>query len=434
MIKLEVIKLDVRNEKRNPRPDQNPHPYPLPRGAGEGENSKAGKGLCLTPLCSFPAPCKKLKVTGLMFQFNIAALAFLLLVISLAVAPIAGYAQSSGPSPSTALGIGGFSSEQNEGAGPLTGMTGSSNGHPAVQAVDPVYNFGAVYNGAVVKHAFRLKNAGTAPLTIGGVQTSCGCTAAQPTRSHLLPGEESAIAVSFDTRSDHGPATRTITVFTNDPNHQQLQLTMRGDVKVQVEASPSLVMFDHVRRGTEQSHQVTLTDEMPDRSFKVGPITNANPNIKVASAPLSGAKPGALLTITLLKTTPAGPITDLVKVNTSRAAVEIPVSGMVLGDINVSPPQVSFGVIARHASALRILRLTNSGDHPVNVTGISSNNDSVIADVEPVKAGKEYKITVQLRPNTPDGVLRGMLAIKTDDPHQQEVQVPFYGIVGSFKS
>jgi len=26
-----------------------------------------------------------------------------------------------------------------------------------------------------------------------------------------------------------------------------------------------------------------------------------------------------------------------------------------------------------------------------------------------------------------------MLAIKTDDPHQQDVQIPFYGIVGSFK-
>jgi len=26
-----------------------------------------------------------------------------------------------------------------------------------------------------------------------------------------------------------------------------------------------------------------------------------------------------------------------------------------------------------------------------------------------------------------------MLAIKTDDPHQQDVRVPFYGIVGSFK-
>lgn len=343
---------------------------------------------------------------------------------------MSGNAQSSGSSSSFLNG--GFSSETNQAGGQLNTL-GASNGHPLAQALDPVYDFGDVYNGTTVKHTFRLKNAGTAPLTISAVRTSCGCTAAQPTKSNLLPGEDSLIAVSFDTHADHGPATRTITVFTNDPAHQQLQLTMRGDVKVQVAASPSLVIFERIKRGTQQSRQVTLTDQMPDATFKVGAITNANPDIKVVSQPIRGAKPAALLTITLLKTAPAGPIADLLKVNTSRVPVEIPVSGTVLGDINVNPPQVSFGIVPHHASALRFVRLTNSGDHPVKVTGIASNNESVTAGVEPVKAGKEYKITVQLRPNTPDGVLRGMLAIKTDDPHQQEVQIPFYGIVGSFK-
>jgi hypothetical protein len=308
-----------------------------------------------------------------------------------------------------------------------------SNGHPQVQALDPVYDFGSVYSGTIVRHTFRLKNAGTAPLTISGVRTSCGCTAARPSKNQLLPGEETAIAVSFDTHTDNGPATRTITVFTTDPNHQQLQMTMRGDVKVQVAVSPSLVTFEGVKRGTEQSRQVTLTDQMPDKTFKVGAITNANREIKIAEQPTNGAKPGALLTVTLLKTAPAGPTSDLIKVSTSRVAVEIPVSGTVLGDINVNPPQVSFGIVPHHASALRFVRLTNTGDHPVKVTGISSNNTSVVAGVQSLKTGKEYKVSVQLLPNTPDGVLRGMLAIKTDDPRQQDVQVPFYGIVGSFK-
>jgi hypothetical protein len=370
----------------------------------------------------------ELKVKNQMLRFMFVAT--LLLLAAALLGSTRGYAQSSGSSSS--LVNGGFSSETNE-LGSQLSTLGTSNGHPLAQAPDPVYDFGDVYNGTTVKHTFRLKNAGTAPLTISAVRTSCGCTAAQPTKSNLLPGEDSAIAVSFDTRADHGPTTRTITVFTNDAGHQQLQLTMRGDVKVQVEASPSLVIFERIRRGTQQSRQVTLTDEMPDSTFKVGTITNENPNIKVASQPIRGAKPAALLTITLLKTAPAGPIADLLKVNTSRVPMEIPVSGTVLGDINVNPPQVSFGIVPRHASALRFVRLTNSGDHPVQVTAISSNNISVVAAVEPVKTGKEYKIAVRLAPNTPDGVLHGMLAIKTDDPHQQEVQVPFYGIVGSFK-
>jgi hypothetical protein len=363
-----------------------------------------------------------------MLRFTFVSTLFLL--GALLLRSTGGYAQSSGASSS--LLNGGFSAATSDAGSPLNAL-GAANGHPLAQTLDPVFDFGAVYHGTIVKHTFRLKNAGTAQLTINSVRTSCGCTAAQPTKSNLLPGEESDVAVSFDTGSDRGPATRTITVFTNDPAHQQLQLTMRGDVKVQVEANPSLVIFERIKRGTQQSRQLMLTDEMPDRTFTVGAITNESRNIQVASQPIHGVKPGALLTITLLKTAPAGPISDLIKVKTSREPLEIPVSGTVLGDINVNPPQVSFGIVPHHASALRYVRLTNSGDHPVKITGISSNNNSVVAAVELLKTGKEYKIEVRLAPNTPDGVLHGMLAIKTDDPHQQDVQVPFYGIVGSFK-
>jgi hypothetical protein len=367
-----------------------------------------------------------------MSRFPIFAATLWFVVVCLAVAST-GRAQSSAPA-SGALGNGGFSAEQSQAAGPLSRLAGeSSSASPAVKALDPLYDFGAVYSGAVVKHTFKLKNTGGAPLTIAGVQSSCGCTAAQPTKSHVLPGEDSEIAVSFDTHGDHGPSVRTITVFTNDPKHQQLQLTLRGDVRIQVAASPSLVTFDQVKRGSEQSRQVTLTDEMPDQNLHVGPINNSNPNIRVISGPATHGKPGALLTITLLPQAPAGPVSDLIKVTTNRTTVEIPVSGDILGDLNISPRQVTFGVVPHHASALRIVRLTNSGDRPIRITGISSNNDSVFAAVEPLKAGKEYKITVQLRPNSPDGLLRGMLAIKTDDPHQQDVELPFYGIVGSYK-
>ena len=62
----------------------------------------------------------------------------------------------------------------------------------------------------------------------------------------------SVVAVTFDTRSDKGPATRTISVITNDPRHQQISLTLKGDVKVQVEAAPSPVAFGNVRHGSEQ--------------------------------------------------------------------------------------------------------------------------------------------------------------------------------------
>jgi hypothetical protein len=64
---------------------------------------------------------------------------------------------------------------------------------------------------------------------------------------------------------------------------------------------------------------------------------------------------------------------------------------------------------------------------------VKSTNQSVEARVDPVTPGKEYKVTLALRPNTPDGQIRGALTIKTDDPQQTTLTVPYYGIVGSFK-
>jgi hypothetical protein len=333
------------------------------------------------------------------------------------------------------LEAGGFSSE----AGSLPSVLSGNHQAPAAAAgasvsVDqPVFAFGTVYNGNDVKHVFRLKSVGTVPLVIGGVETSCGCTAAEPSKRNVPPGAESDIAVTFDTHADKGPATRIVTVFTNDPKHEQLQLTLKGDVKPQVDVTPTPVTFDKVKHGTQISREVTVTDTRNDRSFKVGPISNSNRDIQVSQRPLPDGKPGAVLQITLLKTMQAGPFNDMVKIATSRTTVDLPVYGTVLGNINVAPPQISFGIVPHNESALRIVRLTNSGDRLVKVIGISSTNPSVTAASEPVKEGKEYKITVQLRPDTPDGTLRGTLAIKTDDPGQQTLQVPFYGIVGTFR-
>jgi len=337
-------------------------------------------------------------------------------------------AQSSTHSLSGEFSAGGESSSNG-----LRGLGAISNGQAAVQVAEAVYNFGTVPKGETVKHIFKLRNVGTAPLIIGGVQTSCGCTAAAPSKSNVAPGEESDIAVSFDTRSDRGAATRTIAVFTNDPKNQQLKLTMKGDVKPQVEASPAPVAFGTVKRGTEQSRRVVITDLANGKDFRVGSIGNSSPHIKVTREPRDDGKRGAVVVIILLKTMPTGTFSDIVKVSTSRAPVDISVFGNVVGDLAAAPPQISFGIVPHNASAMRIVRLTNSGGRTVKVIGLSSTSSNVTATVEPVRPGKEYKITVQLRPNTPDGALRGTLAIKTDDPEQETLQVPFYGIIGSFK-
>ena len=326
----------------------------------------------------------------------------------------------------------GFSAESSGGEG-LTGLTaGTSSAAPSVKLLEPAYDFGAVFQGAQVKHTFSLGNSGPGTLTIGSVTTSCGCTVAQPSKHQVQPGETTDITATFDTGSDKGPAERVITVATNDPKQPRVMLTIKGDVKMKVDANPTPVVFDKVPHGIEVSRQVTVSDLIASPPFRITSITNSSPNLKVTQQQRNDGKPGALLTLTLLKTTPAAAFSDIVKLGTNVAPLNIPVYGTVLGDLNVTPPQVSFGIVKHRAGAVRIARLTNASARPVKVIGVTTNNRMITAAVEPVAPGKEFKLTLELLPNSPDGTLRGSIAIQTDDPGQPVVQVPFYGIVGSF--
>ncbi len=304
---------------------------------------------------------------------------------------------------------------------------------PKIEAVDPAYDFGSALSGPPVKHVFTIRNVGHAPLTIGKVITSCGCTAAKPSKSVLAPGEIATIAAEVDTRFDHGHSLSVVTLATNDPQNPQVELKIEGVIKAQVTAQPEDLDFGKVHHGTAASRDVVLNDLVGGGPFALTSVKNSSPYIKVTSAARTDGKPGALLHVALSPAMPPGPISDTIQIATNRAPLRVAILGVVTGDLTVEPAQVSFGILPHHQGAIRIIRLTNAGQRTINVLGVESTNHSVEARVDPITPGKEYKVTLALLPNTPDGQIRGALTIKTDDPQQTTLTVPYYGIVGSFK-
>jgi hypothetical protein len=304
---------------------------------------------------------------------------------------------------------------------------------PKIQLVSPLYDFGSALEGSMVNHTFKFRNAGQGELEIRGVKTSCGCTAAAPTKNHLAPGEAAEISVGFDTHFQKGHQVRTITAFTNDPDTPQAVMTMQGTVRQQVSATPDQVAFGTVKKGADETREVVITDLVGGGPFSIGPVENENSSIKVVQEKRSDGKPGAILKVTLLPTMPVGPFDDSIKITTNRIPLTVSVFGTVTGDLSLDPAQVSFGIVPRGQDVIRILRLSNQGKRAVKVLDITSSNPAVSAAAQPIAPGKEYKITVVLKHGTPDGQLRGQLAIRTDDPEQATVNVPFYAIVGQFR-
>ena len=333
-----------------------------------------------------------------------------------------------------ALMIAGVAAAQDESGSEIPGINAAPPGpQPKIEIINPLYNFGTALEGTMVNYTFRVKNAGHGELLIRGIKPSCGCTVAKPSANHLAPGEVADIAVGFDTRFQKGHQTRTITLLSNDPNSPSSMMTMQGTVRQQVAVTPAQVAFGDVRKGTEETREVVIDDLTNQAGFSVGDVSNSSPGIKVSKEPRKDGKPGALLRVSLLKTMPVGAFDDTIKVTTNRIPVQVDVFGTVTGDLNLDPAQVSFGIVPKGQDVVRILKLSNTGPRDIKVLGLSSSSPSVIARAEPVKPGREYKITVVLKHGTPEGQLRGQLAIKTDDPEQTTLDVPFYAIVGQFR-
>jgi hypothetical protein len=93
------------------------------------------------------------------------------------------------------------------------------------------YDFGTVEEGKVVDVKVSFKNEGKGVLVINDVKTSCGCTAALLSSKTLQPGESGIIRIELDTANREGKLTRTVTLYSNDPQQPNQTITLFVNVQ-----------------------------------------------------------------------------------------------------------------------------------------------------------------------------------------------------------
>lgn len=119
---------------------------------------------------------------------------------------------------------------------------------PKITSPSTEYNFGEVIQGDKVNHVFTLTNNGGEKLIIHNVNTSCGCTAAQPEKLQLEPGESTSLKVTFNSTGRIGKQKKQISVISNDPENKVFTLKITGTVIHPGEAGMDVpkVDFDNI--------------------------------------------------------------------------------------------------------------------------------------------------------------------------------------------
>lgn len=134
---------------------------------------------------------------------------------------------------------------------------------PVISFDQPTYDFGTLIQGKKVDHTFVLRNKGDAPLTIGKIKTSCGCTAATISSKTIAPGKTGEIAASFNSASFSGNISKTISVESNDPQAPSTTLTIKGVVTEELSISPRQVSLGNIKADTKKEVTLTVANRSP---------------------------------------------------------------------------------------------------------------------------------------------------------------------------
>jgi len=247
----------------------------------------------------------------------------------------------------------------------------------------------------------------------------------------LPPGGVGEIKVTFRTRGYQGPVTKTISVETNDPANRQVRLTLKGRVVADVVVEPKIINFGSVNRRA-------LPDPLPLkvalRSGKDLRITEVrSDNSFVVVTPTPGGRQGgeSEYSVALTKDVPAGRVAGRILVKTTSQSlpeVQVPVHALVEGNVRVTPPLVSLGVVRPGEKVTRELRVERTGDVPFSVEKVVSTNENLSVSVINEKPGEAYRlvVTYQTGPSE-EGRISERLSVFAKSDTEEILEVPVFG-------
>lgn len=101
---------------------------------------------------------------------------------------------------------------------------------PIAKFEKTVHDFGTINDDQTVTHDFVVTNAGKSDLNILKTKASCGCTASEPEKKNLKPGESTVIKVTFSAYGKSGQQSKNVTVITNDPTNDKINLEIKSNI------------------------------------------------------------------------------------------------------------------------------------------------------------------------------------------------------------
>jgi len=303
-----------------------------------------------------------------------------------------------------------------------------SNAVPRLVSPEPVHHFGTVDNREGLEHRFALKNEGDAPLVIDQVKPSCGCTLAELSHTTIPAGGEAELVAKLDLSRRRGEQKLSIRIDSNDPEHPQYWLYLKGYAESDLRVEPDKIYFGVLKEGERPRERVELELRGGD-TFTLTSVESSSTNFAVEVKKPLLLKRGRRyrLVISPVGLTP-GAFNGNIRVRTDHEeypVVDIPVSATVLDHLMVAPQDIVLD--RRQAEPVSRFVVVRAGlVQGFAITNVVAPDPSIGVDV--MEMG-ENAYRIRLSNLVADDALDGKpLRIFTDVEAEPELEVPFHVI------
>lgn len=304
--------------------------------------------------------------------------------------------------------------------------TTNTAGGPKIQFATPVYDFGKVKSGELVKYSYAYTNGGDQALEVTHVQPSCGCTTAGEWTKKVEPGQTGNIPVQFNSANFNGQVFKTITVSCNDKAQPTTVLQLKGTIWKPIEISPPYAVLNIQPDAPSASTVVRIINNMAEPIALFAPEGN-NP---AYTATITTNQPGKEYQMTISTVPPLHPGTIQaqfsVKTSSTNAPVlTVPLWANVQPALMVMPPQITLPPAPLANQATPSVTIQNNSTNQVTLSELMVNVPGIGAQLKEIQPGKVFSATLTF----PQGfeIAQGQqvqLTLKSSHPQFPVIKVP----------
>jgi hypothetical protein len=311
-------------------------------------------------------------------------------------------------------------------ATPAPPLTISAIG-PKIVFETPVYDFGRVKAGEVIKHTYIFTNTGDDLLILTNVQPGCGCTAAGEWTKKVEPGKTGSIPIQLTTANNGGQMMKSITVTCNDKAQGVVTLQIKGTVWKPIDVNPSFAMIN-IPPDTETNiiSKVHIVNNM-EELVTLSPPELSNTNAFTAT--LITNTPGKDFHLIVTALAPYNQPSMQSQVTLKTSSTNMPTIALtawanIQQAVTLNPVQLLIPTAPLVAKQTSPITIQNNGAKPLKVTEPAVDIKGVDVQLNETSPGKTFTVNLTF----PEGLElkggRGEFTAKTDHPRFPTIKVP----------